>query len=594
MRTKIVLLITVVFVCSCFFPGWGIGIAKTLSEARINSSVEPKKQVQFSLVFPLQGKDPYHANAYAVFDHQMKNRWFKADGAVVDYKGEVATANKTSCFVIDGINELCSYSKSDNSDFLNSDMYQSKNILNYDGCPGWIYTHEKPETVVASAEGIVAFAGWLDPEAKGDYYGQHVIIDHQNGYSTIYAHMGKVTVKTGDFVSRGKSLGITGTTGMSESVNLYFEVRKYNIPVDPYGWDCSTVDPYIVTNDMLWEGDVEMVCQQTISKNHFKGEYWNGSKIDGDPLMTKDDGVFIDKTWGESGPCQECKINKDGFYVRWTKDNWFEDGIYVFEISSSNGFTLTIDGKKVKSDMDKPKKQTVKFEMYLSPTNHLIVFECRQAADSFAKLKYHPQEDVPILTLKYPNGSQIFRGGIRQTIAWESSGLEENSKINIYYSNNGKWFTIASDIPSNTNSIDWQVPNIDTTSCTVMIASVNDGSIESSDASDNAFAIYQNLQLKPSITLTKPVSGETFKAGDMATIEWESENLNPTGTISIFYFYQSKWITIGYNISNAKNSMKWKVPNTPTNGAYIMIQSTTAQTIEVSCISSKPIQITTK
>lgn len=585
---------TLILICSLFPVGNNISNASNPVKTKPNSLLEPKKQVQFSLVFPIQGKTPYNAAASAVFDHQMKNRWFKPDGVIINYKGEIASTNPTACFVIDGVNELCSYSKADNTNFLNEEMYQGKNILNFDGCPGWIYAHEKPETIIAGAEGIVAFAGWLDPEAKGDYYGQHVIIDHQNGYSTIYAHMGKVTVKTGDFVSRGQTLGISGTSGMSESTNLYFEVRKYNIPVDPYGWDGKESDPYIVSNEKLWEGDVEITCNLPISKNHFKGEYWNGNKAEGDALLTKDDGIFIDRTWGELGPCSECGVDPNGFYVKWSKENWFEDGIYVFEISSSNGYSLTIDGKKVKSDMDKPKKQNVKFEMYLSATSHLIVFECKQTVGAYAKLRYRPQDDVPLVSLRYPNGSQILRGGVKQTITWESTGLDEAGKISVAYSNNGKWFTIASDLPVTTNSVEWVIPNIDTTACNVMVTSSVDDSIEASDTSDSTLAIYQNNLLKPYIKLTKPVEGEIFKTGETATIEWESDNLNPTGTISVFYYYLGKWITIGYNISNAKKSMKWKVPNTPTNGAYILIQSVTPQTIEASNISAKPIQIVSK
>lgn len=594
MKKRIVILAIATLVCSIFPVSNHFSYANNLEIMKPCSVTEPKKQVQFSLVFPLQGKTPYNAGASAVFDHQMKNRWFKPDGAVIDFKGEIASNNPTACFMVDGVNELCSYSKADNSDFLVSELYQGKNVLNFDGCPGWIYAHERPETVIAGAEGIVAFAGLLDPEAKGDYYGQHIIIDHLNGYSTIYAHMSKVTVKTGDFVSRGQTIGISGTSGMSESTNLYFEVRKYNIPVDPYGWDGKDSDPYIVTNEKLWEGDVELVCNLPIAKNHFKGEYWNGNKAEGDPLITKDDGIFIERSWGELGPCSECGVDPNNFFVRWSKENWFEDGIYVFEISSSNGYTLTIDGKKVKSDMDKPKKQNVKFEMYLSPTNHLIVFECKQAIGAYAKLRYRPQDDVPLITLKHPNGSQILRGGVKQTVTWESSGLDDTGKINVAYSNNGKWFTIANDLPAGTNSVEWIIPNIDTTACNVMVSSSVEGSIEASDTSDSTLAIYQNSLLKPYIKITKPVEGEAFKTGETATIEWESDYLNPTGTISVFYYYLGKWVTIGYNISNLKSSMKWKVPNTPTNGAYILIQSVTPQTIEASNISSKPIQIVSK
>ena len=82
--------------------------------------------------------------------------------------------------------------------------------------------------IVASRAGTVASA------AFSDTYGNSVIIDHGDGYSTLYAHMqANLSVSPGQSVSQGQQLGIMGTTGRSTGVHLHFEVRKDGATIDP-------------------------------------------------------------------------------------------------------------------------------------------------------------------------------------------------------------------------------------------------------------------------------------------------------------------------------------------------------------------------
>lgn len=73
----------------------------------------------------------------------------------------------------------------------------------------------------ASDGGVVIHAGW-----KGNY-GYCVIIDHQNGYTTYYAHCSKLLVKKGDKVAQGDIIAKVGNTGRSYGAHVHFEVR-YN------------------------------------------------------------------------------------------------------------------------------------------------------------------------------------------------------------------------------------------------------------------------------------------------------------------------------------------------------------------------------
>ncbi len=57
-------------------------------------------------------------------------------------------------------------------------------------------------------------------------YGNHVIIDHNNGYLTLYAHMSKINVKVGQVVARGDVIGFVGMTGAATGPHLHYEIWK--------------------------------------------------------------------------------------------------------------------------------------------------------------------------------------------------------------------------------------------------------------------------------------------------------------------------------------------------------------------------------
>ena len=83
-----------------------------------------------------------------------------------------------------------------------------------------ISNHSNP-AIVAAQGGTVVTAGW-----NGGGYGNYVIIDHGNGYKTLYAHMlnNSIAVKPGQKVNQGQKLGTMGSTGRSTGTHLHFEV----------------------------------------------------------------------------------------------------------------------------------------------------------------------------------------------------------------------------------------------------------------------------------------------------------------------------------------------------------------------------------
>ncbi len=82
--------------------------------------------------------------------------------------------------------------------------------------------------VIASDTGTVIFAACI---SYG--YGCHVIIDHGNGYQSLYGHLSKIMVSAGQAVSQGQQIGIMGSTGKSTGTHTHFEIRSGGTLLNP-------------------------------------------------------------------------------------------------------------------------------------------------------------------------------------------------------------------------------------------------------------------------------------------------------------------------------------------------------------------------
>lgn len=95
--------------------------------------------------------------------------------------------------------------------------------------PGIDLPNRSAPPIAASDGGTVIVAGW--PDSYG--YGNRVVIDHGNGYQTLYAHLSNVYVSSGQKVSKGQSIGQMGSTGRSTGTHLHFEIRFKGVAVNP-------------------------------------------------------------------------------------------------------------------------------------------------------------------------------------------------------------------------------------------------------------------------------------------------------------------------------------------------------------------------
>jgi murein DD-endopeptidase MepM/ murein hydrolase activator NlpD len=92
--------------------------------------------------------------------------------------------------------------------------------------PGIDVANSWGTNMVASDGGRVTWAGW-------GAYGIYVQIDHGNGFSTLYGHMARTYVSVGQYVDRGQSIGLMGSTGRSSGPHVHFELHYQGVPQDP-------------------------------------------------------------------------------------------------------------------------------------------------------------------------------------------------------------------------------------------------------------------------------------------------------------------------------------------------------------------------
>jgi len=83
--------------------------------------------------------------------------------------------------------------------------------------------------IYAADSGVVVFAGW----SYGGY-GNMVMIDHANGYQTVYAHLSRIVATCGQSVASGQRIGFSGNTGNSFGAHLHFEVRYLGGWISPW------------------------------------------------------------------------------------------------------------------------------------------------------------------------------------------------------------------------------------------------------------------------------------------------------------------------------------------------------------------------
>lgn len=161
-----------------------------------------------------------------------------------------------------------------------------------------LYTDESPHRgidygcpmgtpILASADGVVTYIGRLK-----EGYGNYIIINHEENYATVYAHLSEILVRENQRLTKGQVIGKSGSSGNSTGPHLHFELRKATIKIDPKPLMQNVVDldnTSVSTEfDTVHTGLVKVVCDVANVRCHCDMNRVVTQKNYGDQLIITD------------------------------------------------------------------------------------------------------------------------------------------------------------------------------------------------------------------------------------------------------------------------------------------------------------------
>jgi murein DD-endopeptidase MepM/ murein hydrolase activator NlpD len=131
--------------------------------------------------------------------------------------------------------------------------------------PGIDLRAKRKTPVYATANGVVEYAG---RHTKG--YGTLVIIHHNYGFKTLFGHLNRVKVKTGDIIQKGQLIALSGNTGLSSGPHLHYEIRFVGRALEPahfLKWDMKNFDTLFKKQRRVkWQSLVNQIKQSRSAK----------------------------------------------------------------------------------------------------------------------------------------------------------------------------------------------------------------------------------------------------------------------------------------------------------------------------------------
>jgi murein DD-endopeptidase MepM/ murein hydrolase activator NlpD len=210
-------------------PAWAQpGAPASATRTRISSLTAPNPNAFLTL--PYVG---WHSTT-SIFDHC--NPDYTTDGKVCRFDGALALKS-------DGVDPSFSLGYAQTPG--------GGDYLYYDGHNGIDYSMYY-ENVYAAADGVARLVGI---DSVNPCFGQTIIVDHPNGYSTRYGHLSALYVAQGASVTRGQVIAQSGNTGCSTGAHLHFGTYITNswTAIDPWGWwGAAGADPWPSDAGNLW------------------------------------------------------------------------------------------------------------------------------------------------------------------------------------------------------------------------------------------------------------------------------------------------------------------------------------------------------
>jgi len=184
----------------------------------------------------------------------------------------------------------------------------------------------------------------------------------------------------------------------------------------------------------------------------------------------------------------------------------------------------------------------------------------------------HIIDGFTTITVTTPNGGENWKTGSNHNITWTSQRVGSTDKnITIDYSTNAgnSWNEIVT-LTDNDGSYSWTIPDKLSDRCLVRIYDTNDYPCDISDA---VFSISTSSSVPPEITVTSPNGGETWQAGSIHDITWDSQNTS--GNVKIDYSVDngSSWTEEVVSAADI-GSYSWTVPEASSDNCLIRVSDT--------------------
>ncbi len=113
--------------------------------------------------------------------------------------------------------------------------------------------------IYATADGVIKLANY------NKLSGNHIVLSHNYGFETRYAHLSKMQVNAGDVVQKGDLIGLSGNTGRSDGPHLHYEIRyldKAHDPSDFLDWEFGSQEIFTKVRGIQWQSLISLINKQ--------------------------------------------------------------------------------------------------------------------------------------------------------------------------------------------------------------------------------------------------------------------------------------------------------------------------------------------
>ncbi len=170
------------------------------------------------------------------------------------------------------------------------------------------------------------------------------------------------------------------------------------------------------------------------------------------------------------------------------------------------------------------------------------------------------QFNIRWVTVESPNGGEVVQAGKTTTVRWSNSS--NVSLINIDYTADSVWTSVASNIPAANGTYTWTIPTIGSNTAKIRISDAASGQ-QITDVSDANFTISL-------IRVTSPNGGEYLHSGDTTRIRWTTSSDISTIDVDVSYDNGGTWLNILSGINSSGQSALWTVPQSAASDSVLL------------------------